>query len=603
MMEIYPTEAKDSTIWQPRPADPELEAEMLRRLMVRLGAEEARAEAAIATPQQASERARIASAADGQVMLVMDEAFDRAWRRVGLALDRIGFTVEDRDRAQGLYFVRYVDPDADNRSPQKGFLSAWPSGAATTSRPPAAANIACACRARAMPRASACSPARAGSTTPRPRAACSACCRSNCAELCRGRGLDEAASPGCGGSLARGSDSMKKAGLKPASFMSGRGASLLLRSRFLGSAHRSFGGSLGLGGGIDRVGLGFGGSVLDRLDGGSGLLGRRVGDGVGLLRGCISAAAALSAAVAAASLVASTATAASCLTACAPAAAASPAAFALSLAASTACAADSFICSWAGGPAWTATGSSSLAAGGHGEGDEGDGEDGMLHGLSSLFWGWGRMRPVPGRSLGASGDPLRLPQCTKDVLACGFMSSGCGGGAQARLKGKGDFAGADIHAGVGAVESRAPGTSSMTMPIAKIDSLDHEGRGVTRVEGKAVFVEGALPGERVEYVVGGPTRAMSRREQCACLRPSAQRVAPRCPHYGVCGGCSMQHLDADAQAAAKQRILEDALWHIGKLRPGIGSCRRSTAPRGATAIARLGRAHGAEQGRAARGIP
>ncbi|GAB1459712.1 outer membrane protein assembly factor BamC [Thauera sp.] len=123
MMEIYPTEAKDSTIWQPRPADPELEAEMLRRLMVRLGAEEARAEAAIATTQQAAERARIASAADGQVMLVMDEAFDRAWRRVGLALDRIGFTVEDRDRAQGLYFVRYVDPDADNRSTDKGFLS------------------------------------------------------------------------------------------------------------------------------------------------------------------------------------------------------------------------------------------------------------------------------------------------------------------------------------------------------------------------------------------------------------------------------------------------------------------------------------------------
>ena len=122
MMEIYPTEAKDSTIWQPRPADPELEAEMLRRLMVRLGAEEARAEAAIAT-EQAPERARIAAAGDGQVMLIMEEPFDRAWRRVGLALDRIGFTVEDRDRAQGLYFVRYVDPDADNRSPEKGFLS------------------------------------------------------------------------------------------------------------------------------------------------------------------------------------------------------------------------------------------------------------------------------------------------------------------------------------------------------------------------------------------------------------------------------------------------------------------------------------------------
>ena len=122
MMEIYPTEAKDSTIWQPRPADPELEAEMLRRLMVRLGAEEARAEAAVAT-EQVPERAQISSAADGQVMLVMEEPFDRAWRRVGLALDRIGFTVEDRDRAQGLYFVRYVDPDADNRSPDKGLLS------------------------------------------------------------------------------------------------------------------------------------------------------------------------------------------------------------------------------------------------------------------------------------------------------------------------------------------------------------------------------------------------------------------------------------------------------------------------------------------------
>jgi outer membrane protein assembly factor BamC len=122
MMEIYPTEAKDSTIWQPRPADPELEAEMLRRLMVRLGAEEARAEAAVAT-EQAPERAQISSSADGRVMLVMEEPFDRAWRRVGLALDRIGFTVEDRDRAQGLYFVRYVDPDADNRSSDKGFLS------------------------------------------------------------------------------------------------------------------------------------------------------------------------------------------------------------------------------------------------------------------------------------------------------------------------------------------------------------------------------------------------------------------------------------------------------------------------------------------------
>ncbi|WP_418646884.1 outer membrane protein assembly factor BamC [Thauera butanivorans] len=122
MMEIYPNEAKDSTIWQPRPADPELEAEMLRRLMVHLGAEEARAEAALTTAPT-EERARIAAGSGGQASLIMEESFDRAWRRVGLALDRIGFTVEDRDRAQGLYFVRYVDPDADNKSEDKGFLS------------------------------------------------------------------------------------------------------------------------------------------------------------------------------------------------------------------------------------------------------------------------------------------------------------------------------------------------------------------------------------------------------------------------------------------------------------------------------------------------
>ena len=123
MMEIYPTEAKDTTIWQPRPADPELEAEMLRRLMVRLGADEARAKAALVTAPVA-ERAKIASASNGQVSLTMDEPFDRAWRRVGLALDRIGFTVEDRNRTEGLYFVRYVDPDADTKAKSSsGFLS------------------------------------------------------------------------------------------------------------------------------------------------------------------------------------------------------------------------------------------------------------------------------------------------------------------------------------------------------------------------------------------------------------------------------------------------------------------------------------------------
>jgi len=122
MMEIYPNEAKDTTVWQPRPADPELEAEMLRRLMISLGAEEARAAAAL-TEAPVAERASITTLADGQVGLSMEEPFDRAWRRVGLALDRIGFTVQDRDRNQGLYFVRYVDPEAESASSGGGFLS------------------------------------------------------------------------------------------------------------------------------------------------------------------------------------------------------------------------------------------------------------------------------------------------------------------------------------------------------------------------------------------------------------------------------------------------------------------------------------------------
>ena len=122
MMEIYPNEAKDTTVWQPRPADPELEAEMLRRLMNSRGAEEARAAAAL-TEAPVAERASITTLADGQVGLSMEEPFDRAWRRVGLALDRIGFTVQDRDRNQGLYFVRYVDPEAESASSGGGFLS------------------------------------------------------------------------------------------------------------------------------------------------------------------------------------------------------------------------------------------------------------------------------------------------------------------------------------------------------------------------------------------------------------------------------------------------------------------------------------------------
>ena len=122
MMEVYATEGKDQTKWQPRPSDPELEAEMLRRLMVRFGVEESRAVAQLAK-QQTPEQARIIKEA-GAPVLEMVENFDRAWRRVGLALDRVGFAVEDRDRSKGVYFVRYIDPGVDNASKKdEGFLA------------------------------------------------------------------------------------------------------------------------------------------------------------------------------------------------------------------------------------------------------------------------------------------------------------------------------------------------------------------------------------------------------------------------------------------------------------------------------------------------
>jgi outer membrane protein assembly factor BamC len=100
------------TIWQPRPSDPELEAEMLRRLMVRFGIEETRSKALLAAGKDV-ERAKIARATNGESTLALNDAFDRAWRRVGLALDRVGFTVVDRDRSKGIYYVRYVDPETD----------------------------------------------------------------------------------------------------------------------------------------------------------------------------------------------------------------------------------------------------------------------------------------------------------------------------------------------------------------------------------------------------------------------------------------------------------------------------------------------------------
>jgi outer membrane protein assembly factor BamC len=111
-------------VWTPRPADPGLEAEFLTRLMVKLGTKETVAREVLATaasaPSATPARARVVA---GQPALQVDEGFDRAWRRVGLALDRSGFTVEDRDRAGGLYFVRYVDPKNVATAAEQGFFS------------------------------------------------------------------------------------------------------------------------------------------------------------------------------------------------------------------------------------------------------------------------------------------------------------------------------------------------------------------------------------------------------------------------------------------------------------------------------------------------
>ena len=123
MEEVYTSVNKDDTKWQPRPPNPELEAEMLRRLMVRLGVQEERAKVAIANATTPV-RAELRKSGSGPGALALNEQFDRAWRRVGLALDRVGFTVEDRDRSKGVYFVRYIDPDIDNKTADnKGWLS------------------------------------------------------------------------------------------------------------------------------------------------------------------------------------------------------------------------------------------------------------------------------------------------------------------------------------------------------------------------------------------------------------------------------------------------------------------------------------------------
>ncbi len=109
-----------SPVWRPRAPDPEIENEMLRLLMVHLGADEKKAEGVVAAAGGA-ERARVGRDTQGYPVLTVEDTLDRAWRRVGLSLDRVGFTVEDRDRSKGIYYVRYIDPAKE--SGEKGMFS------------------------------------------------------------------------------------------------------------------------------------------------------------------------------------------------------------------------------------------------------------------------------------------------------------------------------------------------------------------------------------------------------------------------------------------------------------------------------------------------
>jgi outer membrane protein assembly factor BamC len=128
MIEVYTSQAKDQTRWQPRPADTEMEAEMLQRLLLRFapvpaaGSATAAAAAPAAVPAVAAptQVVRIVPDPTGRIVrLEVDEPFDRAWRRVGLGLDRGGFTVEDRNRTNGVYFVRYLDPEYEAKQRQE----------------------------------------------------------------------------------------------------------------------------------------------------------------------------------------------------------------------------------------------------------------------------------------------------------------------------------------------------------------------------------------------------------------------------------------------------------------------------------------------------
>lgn len=146
--------------------------------------------------------------------------------------------------------------------------------------------------------------------------------------------------------------------------------------------------------------------------------------------------------------------------------------------------------------------------------------------------------------------------------------------------------------------ARSRRKSLPTEPVpAAIESLSHDGRGVSHVGGKAVFIPGTLPGEEVLFTYTRQTRRYDEGQVQEIRVASADRVAPRCPHFGVCGGCSLQHLSPGAQIQAKQQTLLDALKHIGKVAPETLLPPLTAEPWGYRRKARLGVKYVAKKGR------
>lgn len=131
---------------------------------------------------------------------------------------------------------------------------------------------------------------------------------------------------------------------------------------------------------------------------------------------------------------------------------------------------------------------------------------------------------------------------------------------------------------------------------AEIIDLASDGRGLARVEGKVTFIAGALPGERVRYTLSRRGKAVDEGELLAVETPSSERVVPKCAHFGLCGGCSLQHLSGEGQRAFKQKQLLDALERIGKVKPDIVAAPVAGEPWGYRRRARLSVKHVPKKG-------